>query len=120
MIVNHGPNYDELRARTQQPIERLRLERQTALNLQGENPRPVLRGEVIEMPAPLIAKRQPAERPRKIKKTVAQTIIDHGWEAGGDREATEKARAKIKSESTPPNAPPKTFVKPAQAVAEPI
>jgi hypothetical protein len=120
MIVNHGPNYDELRARTQQPIERLRLERQTALNLQAENPRPVVRGEVIEMPAPLIAKAQPAERPRNIKETVAQTIIDHGWEAGGDREATEKARAKIKSESTPPNAPPKTFVKPAQAVAEPI
>jgi hypothetical protein len=121
MIVNHGPNYDELRARTQQPIERLRLERQATLNLQTENPRPVVRGEVIEMPAPLIAKAQPAERPHNIKETVAQTVVDHGWEAVGDRQAAEKARAKIKSESTPPpNAPPKTFVKPTQAVAEPI
>jgi hypothetical protein len=118
-IMNQGPNYDELRARTQQPIERLRLERQITVSMGEENPHPVVRGEIIEMPAPLIARAQPDERPRRVKETIAQTTIDHGWEGIADREAAEKARAKIKSESTPPpNAPPKTLVKSAQAAVE--
>ena len=119
-IVNEGPNYDELRGRTQRPIERLRLERQT-VNVEAEIPRAVIKGEVLEAPAPVIARAQSAERPQRVKEKVAQAVVDHGWEAMPDRQAAEKLRAKIKSESTPPpNAPPKTFVKPAQAVAEPI
>jgi Family of unknown function (DUF6600) len=118
-IVNQGPSYDELRVRSEQPIERLRIERQIAVNQQGENPRPVIRGEVIQMPAPVIARAQPAERPRSVREKVAQTVVDSGWEGIADRQAAEKARAKIKSESTPPlDAPPKTFVKPPQAASE--
>jgi hypothetical protein len=118
-IVNQGPSYDELRARSQQPIERLRLERQITANVEAETPRSVIRGEVVEIPAPVIARAQPAERPRSVKETVAQTTVDHGWEGIADRQAAEKARAKIKSESTPPpNAPPKTFLRSAQATAE--
>jgi hypothetical protein len=118
-IINQGPTYEELRARSRQPIERLRLERQIAANVNSETPRPVIRGEVVQIPAPVIAAAQPAERPRKIKETVAQTTVERGWEGITDREATEKARAKIKSESTPPpNAPPKTFVRPTRATAE--
>src|SRR5439155_1194936 len=47
-VVNQGPNYDQLRARSQQPIARLRLERRTALNIETENSRPVFKGEVVE------------------------------------------------------------------------
>ena len=36
-IVNEGPNYNELRGRTQRPIERLRLQRQT-VNVEAEIP----------------------------------------------------------------------------------
>src|ERR1700704_756397 len=32
-IVNQGPSYDEIRAQTQQPIERLRLEREVNINI---------------------------------------------------------------------------------------
>ena len=118
-VVNQGPSYDELRARSQQPIERLRLERQITANVDAETPRAVIRGEVIQVPAPVIARAQLAERPRKVKETVAQTIVERGWEGIADRQAAEKARAKIKSEATPPpDAPPKTFVRPAQATAE--
>ena len=118
-IINQGPSYDELRVRSRQPIERLRLERQTAANVDAETPRSVIRGEVVQMPAPAIAIAQPAERPRNVKETVVQTTVDHGWEGIADRQAAEKARVKIKSESTPPpNAPPKTFVRPTQAIAE--
>ena len=116
IIVNQGPSYDELRARTQQPIERLRLERQSTVNFQTENPRSVIKGAVIQVPAPVIAKAQPAERPRSVKEKIAQTTVERGWEGIADRQAAERARAKIRSESTPPpDAVQKTFVKPAQA-----
>jgi len=118
-VVNQGPSYDELRARSQQPIERLRLERQITANVDAETPRAVIRGEVVQVPAPVIARAQLAERPRNVKETVAQTIVERGWEGIADRQAAEKARAKIKSEATPPpDSPPKTFVRPTQATAE--
>ena len=119
IIVNQGPSYDELRTRTQQPIERLRLERESTLNVQTGNPRSVIKGAVIQVPAPVIAKAQPAERPRSVREKIAQTTVERGWEGIADRQAAEKARAKIKSESTrPPDATQKTFVKPAQPSAE--
>src|SRR5712692_8002506 len=79
-VVNGGPSYDELRTRTQQPTERLRLERNVSVNVETENLRPVVRGEIVEMPAPVIARTQAVERPRNIKETVMQTVVDHGWE----------------------------------------
>src|SRR2546423_10612417 len=46
-IVNQGPDYYELRARTQQPIEHLRVVRRTILNFLAEDPHVVIKGEVI-------------------------------------------------------------------------
>jgi hypothetical protein len=119
IIVNQGPSYDELRARTQRPIERLRLERESTVNVQTGNPRPVIKGAVIQVPAPIIAKAQPADRPRSVKEKITQTTVDRGWEGIADRQAADRARAKIKSESTPsPDVAQKTFVKPAEASTE--
>lgn len=119
VIVNQGPNYDELRGRTQQPIERFRLERGSTVNVQTENPRSVIKGAVIQVPAPVIAKAQAAERPRSVKEKITQTTVEHGWEGIADRQAAEKARAKIKSESTrPPDVAQKAFVKPAEASSD--
>ena len=116
-IVNQGPSYDELRTRTRQPIARLRLEREMNVDPNAEA-RPVVRGEVVFMPAPLIARGQAVERPKTVKEPVATVVVDRGWEGIGDRQAAEKARAKMKSESTPPtDAPSKTFVKPAHAAS---
>lgn len=117
-VVNQGPNYDELRTRSQQPIERLRLERDVNVNLNVEVGRPVVRGQVIAIPAPVIAIGRPAQRPRTVKAAIAQTVVEHGWEDIGDRQAAEQARTKMKSESTPPpDAPSKKFVKPASESA---
>src|SRR5205814_112978 len=118
-IVNQGPSYDEIRTRTQQPIERLRLEREVNININVGEPRPVVRGQAIVIPAPLIARGQAVEHPRRVKETIANVVVDRGWENTGDRQATEKVRVKMKAEATtPPNAPPKTFVKPTEAAAE--
>ncbi|HYY13738.1 MAG TPA: DUF6600 domain-containing protein [Chthoniobacterales bacterium] len=117
IVVNQGPSYDELRARSQQPIARLRLERRTGLAT--ENPRPVVKGEVVEIPAPIITPAGGVERPPVVKETVTETVVEHGWEGIADQRAAQQARAKIKSEATPPpNAPPKTFVKPASGVGQ--
>ena len=118
-IVNQGPSYDEIRTQTQQPIERLRLEREVNVNINLGEPRPVVRGQAIVVPAPLIARSQAVERPRRVTETIANVVVDRGWENTGDRQATEKVRVKMKAEATPPpNAPPKTFVKPTEAAAE--
>jgi hypothetical protein len=112
MVVNQGPSYDELRTRSQQPIERLRLEREVNFD-RNAAPRSVVRGEIVAVPAPIITIGRSIERPRHVKEPIAQAVVEHGWE-GGDRQASEQARRKMKSEATPPSdAPSKTFVKPA-------
>ncbi|HMH43923.1 MAG TPA: DUF6600 domain-containing protein, partial [Pyrinomonadaceae bacterium] len=55
-VVNHGPDYNELQRQTQQPIERLRVERRTNINLETEIPRTLVRGDVVEVSAPVIGK----------------------------------------------------------------
>lgn len=108
IVVNQGPNYDEMRSRSQQPIERLRLERETKVNFEGTDPRPIVRGEVVQMPAPIIARAQAAEKPGRIQETITETVVDHDSDRLGDRQAFEQARLKMKNEATPPpNAPRK-------------
>ncbi len=118
VVVNQGPNYDELRARSQQPIPRLRLERRTTIA--AENLRAVVKGEVVEVPAPVIARAQPVERPPIVKQKVSESVVEHGWEQVAGQPGAQQARAKMKAEATPPpNAPPKTFVKPAPVAGQP-
>jgi hypothetical protein len=107
MVVNQGPNYEEMRSRSQQPIERLRLERETRVNFQGDA-RPVVRGEVLQMPAPVIARAQAVEKPARVQETITNAVVDHDGDRLGDRQAFEQARMKMKNEATPPpNAPRK-------------
>ncbi|MEP6699120.1 MAG: DUF6600 domain-containing protein [Verrucomicrobiota bacterium] len=109
-IVNQGPNYEELRSQSAQPIERYRLERRSEMT--SETSQPIVRGEVIEMSAPVIRGERVMERPPTLGETLTQAVVDTGW-AIADRSAAERARAKMKSEATPPpNAPLKRFVKP--------
>lgn len=117
-IVNQGPDYDQMRARSQRPIQRLRLERQMNVNFDSADPHAVVRGDVVEMPAPIIAHALPLERPVRVKETIAHVEVDRAWERMGDRQAAEKVRIKMKSEATPPsNAPSRTFLKPVETSA---
>jgi hypothetical protein len=110
-IINQGPNYEEMRSRSQQPIERYRLERQ--LNSETIAP-PTVRGEVLVMSAPAITTIQGVDRPQTVKETITQATVEKSWAADTDRPAADRARAKMKAEVTPPpDAPSKTFVKPA-------
>ena len=113
-IVNEGPNYDELRAQSREPVQRFRLQRNVNMDVAAEPPRSVVQGETVIVSAPVIGVSVSSERPARVKQNVAQVSVDLGWEGIPDQEAAKKARAKMKSEATPPpNAPSKKFVKAA-------
>ena len=113
-IVNEGPNYDEVRAQSREPMQRFRLERNASVDLNVEAPRPLVQGETVIVAAPVISAPQASERPRAVKQNITQVTVDLGWAAIGDHDAAKKTRDKMKAEATPPsNAPPKKFVKAA-------
>jgi hypothetical protein len=113
-VVNEGPNYDEVRAQTREPMQRFRLERNASVDVNFEAPRPLVQGETVIVAAPVISAPQASERPRAVKQNITQVTVDLGWAAIGDQEAAKKTRDKMKSEATPPsNAPSKKFVKAA-------
>lgn len=113
-IVNEGPNYDEVRAQSREPMQRFRLERNASVDVNLEAPRSLVQGDTVIVAAPVISAPQASERPRAVKQNVRQVTVDLGWAAIGDQEAAKKTRDKMKSEATPPsNAPSKKFVKAA-------
>src|SRR5947209_969685 len=113
-IVNEGPNYDEVRAQSREPMQRFRLERNASVDLNVEAPRPLVQGETVIVAAPVISAPQASERPRAVKQNITQVTVDLGWAAIGDHDAAKKTRDKMKAEATPPsNAPPRKFVKAA-------
>src|SRR5438093_1512250 len=119
-VVNEGPNYEELRTQSREPLQRFRLERNVNVDVAVEPPRPVVQGETIIVAAPVIAAPVASERPPTVKQTMAQATVAPGWAAIADHEAAKKAREKIKSKATPPsNAPPKKFVKAAMTSTSP-
>src|SRR5262249_33537389 len=119
-VVNYGPDYNDLQERTQQPIERLHVRRMN-VNWETETPRTVVKGEVVEVPAPVISQIEPATPPRRIQQKIAKPTAERGWEGVRDPRAAEMLRAKIKAESSPPSdAPPKVFVKPMEMPSESI
>ncbi len=116
VVVDRGPSYDDLRARSRHPIERLRLERTQNFNEE----RPVIRGEVVAMPAPDFRPAQPGARPQRVQRKIQQPKAERGWEGIRDTQAAQKARAKMQSEATPPpNLPPKKVVTPAAPAPTP-
>jgi len=113
-IVNEGPNYDEVRAQSREPMQRFRLERNASVDVNVEAPRPLVQGETVIVAAPVISAPQASERPRAVKQNITQVTVDLGWAAIRDHDAAKKTRDKMKAEATPPsNAPPKKFVKAA-------
>jgi hypothetical protein len=113
-VVNEGPNYDEIRTQSREPMQRFRLERNVNVDVNVEAPRPLVQGETVVVAAPVFSASQVSERPPTVRQTVAQVAVDLGWEAIADHEVAKKARQKMKSEATPPsNAPSKKFVKTA-------
>ena len=117
-VVNEGPNYDELRSHSEVPIERLKLERKQTVDTARAPQASVIKGEVLELTAPVVRRARPADRPREIKRTISQIAVEKGWSDAGDAQTVNQVREKMKAEATPPpDAPPKSFV---NASSEPV
>ncbi|HEX8898503.1 MAG TPA: DUF6600 domain-containing protein, partial [Chthoniobacterales bacterium] len=109
-IMNEGPSYDELRSRSQHPIERYRLRRERNAEVDA-----TIRGDELQVSIPVLTEVRNIFRPRRVKERVTEVTVDNGWTSVADRSAAERARSKIRAEATPPpNAPPKKFVPPAE------
>jgi uncharacterized protein DUF6600 len=112
-IMNEGPSYDEVRSRSQRPIERYRLRRDR--NTEGQAR---ISGGELEVSVPVLSDVRNIVRPRRVKERVTEVNVENGWTSVSDRSAAERARTKIRAEATPPpNAPPKKFVPPAETAA---
>src|SRR5438067_1077676 len=109
-IVNEGPNYDEMRAQSREPVQRFRLQRNVNVDIAAEPPRSVVQGETVIVSAPVIGVSVASERPPKVKQNIARVSVDLGREGIADHEAAKKQREKMHSEAPPPrNAPQKNF-----------
>jgi len=116
VIVDRGPSYDDLRSRSRQPIERFRLERRQDFNIGA----PAFRGDVVALPTMDFRPVESAARPNRVVRTIAQPVPERGWTGIKDKQAAQKARAKMQAEATPPaNLPPKRFVRPEQKTSIP-
>lgn len=73
-VVDRGPSYEDLRARSQQKIPRLKLERTQDIN----DERPVIRGEVVAMPAPNFRPAKQGARPARVQRKVPQAVEERG------------------------------------------
>jgi hypothetical protein len=111
-IVNEGPNYDEMRSISREPVQRYRLERNVNVDLSVGASRPEVRGETVVVATPVITAPVANERPLTVKQTIATAAVDLGWAAIANEDEAKKTRQKMKSEAAPPaNAPSKKFVK---------
>jgi len=111
-IVNEGPNYDEVRAISREPVQRFRLERNATFDGSAQSGRGEVRGETVVVAAPVIAAPVASERPARVKQTLTTAAVDLGWAAVTNQDEAKKTRQKMKSEATAPSdAPPKKFAR---------
>src|SRR6202171_622390 len=78
-VVNEGPDYDEMRTQSREPMQRLRLERNASVDVNVEAPRALIQGETVVVAAPVFSARQASERPPTVRQTVTHVTVDLGW-----------------------------------------
>ncbi len=116
VIVDQGPSYEDLRAKSRQPIERYRLERTRDMI----NDAPVFKGEVVALPTIDFRQAERATRPNRVVRTIAQPVAERGWAGIKNAQEAQKARTKMQAEATPPaSLPPKRFVRPDKRTTNP-
>ena len=117
IVVDHGPDYEELRRHSRQPIEKLRLERTNDLSQE----RPVIRGEVVALPTVNFRPAKPTVRPNRVTRRIDQPVVERGSTANQDAGTAAEGREKMKAEPTPPgNLPAKGSVRSGQSTSTPV
>lgn len=96
VVVNQGPQFELLRQRSQEPVERLSIQ----LRPNAELGAAVVSQGRLEVAAPIIRQepQSSSARPSRIKATVSQIKADRGWSAVSEAQAQE-VRKKVKKEA---------------------
>ncbi|CAN5618988.1 hypothetical protein BH18VER1_BH18VER1_12890 [soil metagenome] len=117
-VVNEGPDYEQIRRRSRQPMERLRLERQ--FNAETKTPQSVVRGDILAVTAPVFAA-EAVGRPPVVGEPIGQVEPARASAAASaNGSELRRAREKMKAEATAPSdAPSKRYQKPKMVAAAP-
>ncbi len=122
IVYNYGPDYDVLSRHSERPIQRLKIQRESNVNVaaaarSGELTK--VQGDKLVVAAPeRIQKPAKQIAPPKVKTKVAKekVKVERGWSVAGDENAQEQLKQKIKSQNLK-EVPPPTEKKGAEATA---
>lgn len=102
-VVDRGPSYDDLRARSQHQIPRLRLERSKNVNAE----KPVIRGDVVAMPVRDFRPAPNNARPPRVQRKIDQPVVEPARPAVRNPPPAQPAHPKMPVKTTPaPRATP--------------
>jgi hypothetical protein len=109
-VYNYGPDYNRLNQYSTRPIQRLNLQRETAVgaNLDQVGKRGNfnrVNGNQLMVVAPQIEKSKQPIAPKRVKTRVEKPKVEHGWQGVANRQQVE---AQMKKES-PRNVPSPNF-----------
>ncbi|HMJ06784.1 MAG TPA: DUF6600 domain-containing protein [Chthoniobacterales bacterium] len=102
-VVDRGPSFDDLRARSRHQIQKFKLERTQNFNAE----QPVIRGEVVAMPTRDFRPAPKTARPVRVERTITQPAVERGWQDVKDPQVAQKLRQKMEREATSPAGLPK-------------
>ena len=98
VVFNGGPDYDQINRRSERPIERLRLDRITAVdgNRDYRFNRP--QNGRLAVVAPAVVPVEQNLRPRAIKASLGRVQRDNGWSGVRDPQLADRTRQKMRED----------------------
>ena len=98
VVYNGGPDYDQINRRSERPIERLRLDRITAVdgNRDYRFNRP--QNGRLAVVAPAVVPVEQNLRPRAIKASLGRVQRDNGWAGVRDQKLADRTRQKMRED----------------------
>jgi hypothetical protein len=117
VVHNYGPDYDTVSRYSTRPIRRMRLERESNVDLSvavGTNARLRVQGDRLLVAAPpILQKSAKPVAPKMVKEKIAKPTFERGWD-GADPKAQTELKEKMKKED-PKTVPPPSFTPNANA-----
>jgi hypothetical protein len=112
VVYNHGPDIERLNQYSVRPIQRLKLERTTNVNVtngvRGSEVTKVQGGTLMVAAPVKIQKPAKNVAPKNVKTKIAQAKIEHGWSGVSDPKVKSELVQKMKTEDSKNIPPPST------------
>jgi hypothetical protein len=120
VVYNYGPDFNTVSARSNRPIQRLKLEHQSNVDFSvaaKSGAMTKVEGDRLVVGAPLMIRKSTKQvAPPTVKVKVAQVKLDHGW-SGSDPKAQEQLKKKMQAEDSKKIPPPTGGASPAAQAA---